>query len=234
MAEKLLPEENKVVRHSLSVRLVHWLVALSTFALLFSGFGQLPLYKRYMVDQIPGLGWTSNFSITLYIHYVAAMVLIFAVVYHVVYHTLKREFGILPRRGDFRESIQIIKCMLGFGEEPPSDKYLAEQRLAYAYFAVSFLLIIVTGIIKVIKNLPSSSLMVADSFMKLNTALHNVATFMILFGIITHLAAFLYRDNRKLIPGMFSGKVDLDYARRRHSIWCNRLLKNSSNKTFSS
>ena len=35
------------IRHSLTVRVTHWVVALSGILLLFSGFGQLPLYKRY-------------------------------------------------------------------------------------------------------------------------------------------------------------------------------------------
>ena len=41
----------------------------------------------------------------------------------------------------------IIKSMFGFGEEPKSDKYLAEQRLAYGYMIFSFALIIITGVI---------------------------------------------------------------------------------------
>ena len=49
--------KEKVLRHSVPVRLQHWTIALSGLALLFSGFGQFPLYKRYMVDHLPGLAW---------------------------------------------------------------------------------------------------------------------------------------------------------------------------------
>lgn len=211
----------KIKRHSLSVRFVHWSVAISTFLCIFSGFGQMPVYKRYKIDQLPGLAWTSDFSVTLLIHYIAAIVLIFAVAYHIVYHLIRKEFSILPRRGDFKESYQIIKAMLTGGEEPESDKYLAEQRLAYAYIAVMLILIIITGIIKVLKNLPAVSL-------EMNTltavsAVHNAATMLLILGIVGHLAAFLFKANRPLLPSMFTGMVDKEYARHRHSIWYRRL-----------
>lgn len=213
----------KIKRHGFSVRFVHWTVAISTFLLIFSGFGQLPLYKRYMVDQLPLLGWTSNFGVTLMIHYIAAIVLSFAVVYHIVFHVMRKEYDILPKRGDFKESVQIIMAMLGKGEEPENDKYLAEQRLAYAFIGVSLLLILVTGYIKVLKNLQTVTF--PDSILGLATTLHNVATFMVLFGIIGHLAAFIFKENRALLPGIFTGEIDEEYAKKRHSKWYNRLNK---------
>lgn len=42
------------------------------------------------------------------------------------------ETAAVPRRGDLKESLLIILAMFGFGEEPKSHKFLAEQRLAYA------------------------------------------------------------------------------------------------------
>jgi cytochrome b subunit of formate dehydrogenase len=45
------PEGKYVVRHSYLVIVQHWLVAASGIVLLFTGFGQLPVYKRYMLDQ---------------------------------------------------------------------------------------------------------------------------------------------------------------------------------------
>lgn len=213
----------KIKRHGFSVRFVHWTVAISTFLLIFSGFGQLPLYKRYMVDQLPLLGWTSNFGVTLMIHYIAAIALSFAVVYHIVFHVIRKEYDILPKRGDFKETVQIIMAMLGKGEEPENDKYLAEQRLAYAFIGVSLLLILVTGHIKVLKNLQTVTF--PDSILGLATTLHNVATFMVLFGIIGHLAAFIFKENRALLPGIFTGEIDEEYAKKRHSKWYNRLNK---------
>lgn len=223
MADKILAEENKVKRHGFHARFVHWTVAVSTLLLIFTGIGQMPMYKRYMVDQLPALGWTSNYSITLAIHYWAAAALVLAVVYHLVFHGLRRDFDILPRRGDIRESIRIIMAMLGRGEEPESDKYLAEQRLAYAFIGFSLLLVILTGVIKVLKNLPRFDFPEGVIFWATN--LHNLGMFLIMIGIAAHFGAFLFKDNRRLLPGMFTGKVDLDYARRRHGLWCDRMEK---------
>ncbi len=217
MAEKILVSEKKVQRHGLIERLIHWSVALSTFALLFSGFGQMPMYKRYMVDTLPGLAWTSDYAITLNIHYIAAILLIFAVFYHLVYHGLKREHGIIPKKGDLKESYLIVKAMVTGGKEPDSHKYLAEQRLAYAFIGFNLILVIVTGIIKVIKNIPGVEL--SQTVLGLATNFHNLATVLLLFGIIAHLAAFIPKINRFLIPSMFSGKCCYDYAKHRHNLW---------------
>ncbi|RKO66282.1 formate dehydrogenase subunit gamma [Desulfofundulus salinus] len=223
MADKILVRENKVRRHNVSVLFVHWAVAISTILLIFSGFGQMPMYRRYMVYKIPGLGWSADFSVTLYMHYVAAAVLMFAVAYHIVFHVLRKEYGILPRKGDLKESYMIIKAMLTGGKEPPSDKFLAEQRLAYAYIGFWLLVIIVTGIIKVLKNLPGINF--TGNTMIWVTDIHTFATFMLIFGILAHLAAFLFKANRPLLRGMFTGKVDLEYVKHRHPLWYDRMVK---------
>jgi cytochrome b subunit of formate dehydrogenase len=184
---------------------------------------QLPLARRYFIDQIPGLAWSGDYSATVLIHYLAATVLLMAVSVHVVYHLIRKEYNLIPKKGDLKESYLIIKAMVGLGEEPKSDKYLAEQRLAYLYMALSFFLIIVTGVIKVIKNLPT--VFFSDTTLNWVTNIHNLATFMIIFGIIAHLAAFVFKANRPLVPSMFTGKVDLEYIKKRHSIWYEKMQK---------
>ncbi len=207
----------RIKRHSGSVRMVHWLVAISTMLLFFSGFGQMPMYERFFVTSLPGLGWSGDYAITLLLHYAFAALLIFAVVYHLVYHVVRKEYTILPRRGDVSASFKIIKAMLGFGQEPPSGKYLAEQRLAYVFVGGNILLVIVTGIIKVLKNLPNFNF--DYGFLLVNTTLHNISAILLLFGIIGHLAAFVFKQNRQLLPGIFTGFIDADYARHRHQLW---------------
>ena len=39
-----------------------------------SGFGQMPIFKRYYIADIPGLGWLAQFYVTHYIHYVGAAI----------------------------------------------------------------------------------------------------------------------------------------------------------------
>lgn len=223
MEGKTLFSKKNIQRHSVSVRFVHWTAAISTFLLIFSGFGQMPMYARYYIDRLPGLGWSSDYATTLSLHYIAAAVLMFAAAYHVVFHLRRKEFDILPRRGDVKESYLIIKAMLTKGEEPPSDKYLAEQRLAYAFIAVSFLAVIITGIIKVVKNVPAVTL--NSTVIVWTNNLHTLASFMLVFGIFAHLAAFIFKVNWPLVKSMFTGKIDLDYVKKRHSIWYARLCQ---------
>ncbi|MGE3910980.1 MAG: cytochrome b/b6 domain-containing protein [Chloroflexota bacterium] len=213
----------RILRQPPINRIVHWLVALSTFSLFFSGFGQMPLYKRYMLSNLPGMAWTADYSVTLLLHYLGAAVLIFAVAFHAAYHGwLRRELGFLPRRGDVRESARIIKAMVTGGAEPPSAKYLAEQRLAYAAIGGVMLLVILTGIVKMLKNLPGVGF--SETVILVNTTLHNLAAVLLLLLIVAHLAAFLVPANARLLGAMFHGKVDRAYVEHRHPIWYRQLL----------
>ncbi len=204
-----------VPRHSLAVRINHWVVALSGLVLLFSGFGELPMYQRYNLVKVPG--WSGDFGLNLIIHYLAAAVFLAAVFFHVVYHLRRREFAAWPKRGDMRESIHIIKAMLTGKEEPPHGKFLAEQRLAYAAIFLTVLLLVVSGLIKTWKNL--GPVVLDPTFLQVVTLIHTFTTMLFLFLVFAHLAAFLLKANRPLLPSMFTGRVRRDYARHRHPLW---------------
>lgn len=215
----------KISRHNLAVRFTHWLTAISIFILFFSGFGQMPVYKRYYVDQLPGLGWSSDFIFTLQLHYWAAAVLIFIVVYYAVYLLTTRSFDIFPQKGDFRESLKILGALLGLTEEPESDKYLAEQRLAFAVTAFSIIMLIITGLIKVYKNLPGHEVSINLVFW--TAQIHNLFTVILLISVIFHLGAFIIKANRPLFSSMFSGNISTAYVQHRHQKWWRRLEQNN-------
>lgn len=48
------------------------------FMMCLTGFGQMPIFKRYYIADIPGLGWLAEFYLTHYMHYIGA-VLLFAI-----------------------------------------------------------------------------------------------------------------------------------------------------------
>ncbi|HBW38005.1 formate dehydrogenase subunit gamma [Desulfosporosinus sp. BICA1-9] len=217
------PKQSKILRQSIANRFVHWTTALSVTLLIITGLGQLPLYTRYNVTKLPGALWLGDYFITINLHYLGAFGLLFAAAFHIVYAFARREFDIFPRKGDMKESYQIIKAMFTKGKEPASDKYLAEQRVAYLFIGLSLLLLIVTGLIKTLKNVPGVDL--THSLLYWNTALHNIGTGLIIFGIIGHLAAFLLKENRPLLPGMFTGSINREYVKHRHSLWYAKLLK---------
>lgn len=214
-------KKNKIYRQPLPNRFVHWGIAISIIMLIISGLGQMPLYSRYLVKQPFGTKWLTSYEITLWVHYVFAAVLMFFIAYHIVFHLIRKEFSLLPKKGDIKGSFLVLKAMLLRQKEPPSEKYLPEQRLTYAYFAFAIALVVITGFIKVIKNIigvqPSNGILLWGA------QLHNLATVLIIIGIILHLGAFIVKDNRKLLPGMFTGYVDKKYVKERHSLWYKEL-----------
>jgi len=48
--------------------------AVSLFLLILSGFAQMPVFKRYYIADLPGLGWLARFYVTHAVHYGAAAV----------------------------------------------------------------------------------------------------------------------------------------------------------------
>jgi len=206
-----------VKRHTKMVRLIHWTIALSGFALLFSGFGEMPMYKRYMLTRLPGMAWASNYEIHLVIHYIAGFFFTMSVCFHIIFHAMRKEFAAMPRKGDMKESWLIIKAMFKGGEEPPSGKFLAEQRVAYAALGVVSILLVITGLIKVYKN--TGHITLGADFMMGVTLMHTACTMLFMVLVIFHLAAFLIKSNRPLFKSMFTGKVNKEYAKHRHSKW---------------
>jgi cytochrome b subunit of formate dehydrogenase len=205
----------KVFRQTLRNRLVHWGIALSCLGLIVTGILQMPVAKRYGITLI--FPSTADFFVTLPWHYAFAVVFTFLCIFHVVVHAMEGSFDIVPKKGDFTKSIQIIKALLTGKEEPPSEKYLPEQRLAWAAFAVVFALLIVTGLLKTLKNIPGIEF--ADPTLFWLAQLHNLGMILTIVLFLGHMAAFIFKANRFLIPAMFTGYVDAQYAKHRHKLW---------------
>jgi len=53
-----------------------YLYILTLFFMALTGFGQMPIYNRYYLSDIPGLGWLANFYVTRNIHYLGAIILL--------------------------------------------------------------------------------------------------------------------------------------------------------------
>ncbi len=223
MQEGIIKDGKAVLRHSPVELAEHWLLALSGLLLIFSGFGELPMYKRYMVTQIPGLGWAGDFFINLKIHYLAGIIFVSIMVFHALYHGWLGHQGLIPRKGDVRASLITLLSMFGFGKEPKSDKYLPEQRLAYAYLGGIGLILVLTGMVKVIKNLPGVYL--SPAFITSMTLIHTFATIFFLLGVLAHLGALIFKVNRPLVKSVFTGEADLGYVRDRHTIWYDKIIR---------
>ena len=75
----------------------------SAFFLVITGFGQMPIYKRYYISEIPGLGWIANFYTTHYLHYVFGAILIGAAAYALAaYFLFQRKTALISKSGYLR------------------------------------------------------------------------------------------------------------------------------------
>jgi len=217
MPQQILEEKNQVVRHGVPELAEHWTIALSGLVLLLSGLFELPMSARYGINTIPGLGWSSDFITSLSVHYAASVVFIAAALFHLFYHGLAGDRGLIPRRGDLKTSIAVVKTFFGKGEEPPFEKYLPEQRLAYLGMAFIIAVLILSGLVKNYKNIYAPDL--SHMVVLWATWLHNIFFVLFILAFVAHIGAILLKPNRPLARGIFTGAVRLDYARRRHSLW---------------
>jgi hypothetical protein len=67
------------------------------FMLLLSGFAQMPIFKRYYIADIPGLGWLADFEVTHLIHYGFAIIFSVVIFYRVTLYVMNQRFNDHPK-----------------------------------------------------------------------------------------------------------------------------------------
>ena len=83
-----------------------WFYLLTVFFLALSGFGQMPIFKRYYVADIPGLAWLAEFFVTHYIHYLGAILFFAFTAYMIIdYLLLKRRSRQMTASGYVRGAL---------------------------------------------------------------------------------------------------------------------------------
>ncbi len=214
----------KIKRYGGLIRLEHWMVAISGIMLIFTGLGCLPLFKRYYITELPGFTWTANFYTVTKLHYLFAIFFTFAVLFHIFYHGLKGNFGLLPKKGDFVASLKMILASFGLAKEPPSDKWLPEQRWAYVGIGLITLAVLITGVIKVLKNLEWVYL--GPRIESTVNLLHTISGGLFILLFFIHLFFVLVvKSNWSLLKAMLTGYVDEEYVKHRHSLWYERIKR---------
>ena len=59
-------------------RTLNLIFRLTVFALLFTGFAQMPIFARYYLADVPGFAWTADYYLNHVLHYgLAAILLVF-------------------------------------------------------------------------------------------------------------------------------------------------------------
>lgn len=91
------------------------LYGLAAVATLFTGFGNMPLWGRYYVSDLPGLGWSGNFFINVNVHILAGSLLLAIGVYALTAALiLKRNYSDrLTRSGKIRGFLLALALATG-------------------------------------------------------------------------------------------------------------------------
>jgi uncharacterized membrane protein len=89
-------------------RSVRYVYLITVFFLTLSGFGQMPVFKRYYIADIPGFGWLAQFYVTHYIHYLGAILILALVSYMIIdYLILQKKSIRLTASGYVRGTILV-------------------------------------------------------------------------------------------------------------------------------
>ena len=95
-------------------RLFKWLYLAAMAAVFFTGFGNMPLYQRYYVTDLPGFGWAANFMTNVEVHYMAGAVLLALAAYFIVSWIFLRKEGLrLSRTGRIRAIVLGLALLTG-------------------------------------------------------------------------------------------------------------------------
>jgi hypothetical protein len=84
------------------------------FGVLFTGFGNMPLYRRYYIADLPGLGWTGDFYTNLYIHIICGFILLALSIYYLITYLFAKRLGVtLTKAGAIRAVILAFALLSG-------------------------------------------------------------------------------------------------------------------------
>ncbi|MBU4345461.1 MAG: hypothetical protein L6247_02950 [Desulfobacteraceae bacterium] len=109
--------------------IIWYFYLITVFSLSLTGFGQMPIFKRYYIADIPGLGWLGKFYVTHYMHYLFAIMFIAFITYIITGYLFAKGKGIkITWSGYFRGGIifglvitgglLVIRNLAGSGFEP--------------------------------------------------------------------------------------------------------------------
>ncbi|MEN8247185.1 MAG: hypothetical protein ABFS43_20040 [Thermodesulfobacteriota bacterium] len=136
-----------------------YLYLVSIIMLAFSGFGQMPLYKRYYISDIPGMAWAADFYVTHLIHYVFSALLLGIAFYALFNHLLiGKKINAITSSGYVRVVIVAGLLVSGlvlavYNFSGVSFPMWASATLLFTHLGFAMALI-VTGIIAIIGKKP--------------------------------------------------------------------------------
>lgn len=130
-------------------RWMRYFYVLNIFFAALTGFGQMPIYKRYYMSDIPGFAWLADFYLTRYVHYLSAVLLLALVSYFVFdFVFIKRKHVNITRSGYFRGVLLagivitgVLFVIKNFAILPFSPQFITFLDLCHLGFVMLFLLV---------------------------------------------------------------------------------------------
>jgi len=217
----------EVPRHSLLVRVTHWIHALSFIGLVVSGVGILLAHPRFYWGETGGLGTPSLFDLPLpfmlggpsgwgrYLHFQSAWICLLTGLLYVISGLVSGHFkrNLLPRKSDrsFRAAWRVMSNHLRLRRpgEAEARSYNLLQRLSYlgvVFLAMPFM--IWTGMAMspaVVSVYP----FFVTSLGGQQTArtLHFFAGILLVLFLVVHVALVILAGFTKRMKGMISGSI---------------------------
>ncbi|HVR28138.1 MAG TPA: cytochrome b/b6 domain-containing protein [Thermoanaerobaculia bacterium] len=191
-----IPE--KVVRHGLTARLFHGVMAVAMIVLLLTGF-------------LPKVG--IQFASWLTLHWVFGVVLIASIVFHMIHATFflrLRDVWIGPR--DVREWFQEMRHLLGGGPPPPKPgKYPVDHKLYHHAVTVAGFAAMITGVVMMFRIeqpfFARNPYLYSDSTWGWIYVLHGVGGVLLVTLTITHVYFALLPEKRWITRSMIKGWI---------------------------
>ena len=86
-----------------SANVIKWIYLVAAWVTVFTGFGNMPLWKRYYIADIPGMAWTGDFILNVQVHYLFGSILLAISCYFIIIYINLHKSGLkLTRTGGIR------------------------------------------------------------------------------------------------------------------------------------
>lgn len=226
----------KFLRMTLSQRIQHVILFLSTTVLILTGF--MLQADNWLIELFGDYGETV-FNVRSWLHRIAGVTVALLCVYHLIYVFTTEEgrswrIDMMPRFKDASDIYYNIQYLLGLrSTRPKFDRFMYLEKLEYwsVYFGMT--IVIITGIMMWSENLwPKFYLEVANVF-HLGEAV--LAALAIIVGhiLVIHYHPHSYPMNKTFIHGMLTEEM----MKEEHELWYEneiKRLESSSDKVSSS
>ena len=200
-----LPE--KLQRHTVGARGFHWSMSAAMFVLLVTAF--FPVIGI----QFP---WVT-------IHWIAGVVLILTVVYHVYHVFAKQDFWAMwIGRRDIEEGREGLKAALRRpgAKRPRAAKYPVDQKMFHHAATIVTFGAVVTGVLMMFRIdnflLPQNMYLFSDSVWGWIYVIHGVCGIGLIFLVIAHVYFAIRPEKRWMTWSMINGWIDRDRYLENH------------------